>query len=201
MPLTLLTVLVGLLGCEKGEDTAGGDTQPVVVDPCELDSITIELGTGEDEYLPLSDGDTLEMVRGPQSGWHFILAFLAYQSEEIMWYEVAGYDVATGELVCQHGTAPVNQRLEAQDECRGTYRNIYCYALTPMADALVDGDCDTPPETLVDRELRFELQYRDDTDRSATDQLFVIAAPDPDDRTDCHEETIGDTGDTGDTGD
>jgi len=197
MPLTsaLFAALVSLSGCGKGADTA--DTQPVVTDPCELDGITVELGTGEEDYVPLEDGDTLTMVHGPQLGWHFITALQAYQSEEIMWYEVSGYDVETGELVCQHGTAPVNQRLEAVDECRGTFLNIYCYTLIPMADALVDGDCDTPPETLVDRELRFELQFRDETDRSAADELLVIAAPDSDDRTDCHEETISDTGDTG----
>ena len=32
----------------------------------------IELGSGELEWLPLSDGDDLEVIYGPQGGYHFL---------------------------------------------------------------------------------------------------------------------------------
>jgi hypothetical protein len=37
---------------------------------------TFQLGTGESDFAPLSDGADLEMSRGAQGGCHFTLAFL-----------------------------------------------------------------------------------------------------------------------------
>jgi len=32
----------------------------------------VELGTGEIEFLPLEDGETLEIIQGPQGGFHLL---------------------------------------------------------------------------------------------------------------------------------
>jgi hypothetical protein len=45
---------------DEGEDTSIPDLPP-----------QIEIGTGETEFEPLEDGDTIYIVYGPQGGYHF----------------------------------------------------------------------------------------------------------------------------------
>jgi hypothetical protein len=45
----------------------GGDDEPVVEGPPR-----IELGTGESSFESLSDGDEIEVVLGPQGGFHLV---------------------------------------------------------------------------------------------------------------------------------
>lgn len=56
MPLSLIAVV--WLGCT---DDPG---PPVVLDP------GLELGTGNDEYVEVSDGDEMIVILGPQGGYH-----------------------------------------------------------------------------------------------------------------------------------
>ncbi|MCB9793733.1 MAG: hypothetical protein H6741_13525 [Alphaproteobacteria bacterium] len=57
MPLLLI-----LLGCAD----SAVDTAPVVLDPA------LELGTGEIEWAPLVDGQELNVIQGPQGGFHVL---------------------------------------------------------------------------------------------------------------------------------
>jgi hypothetical protein len=62
--LEILTLL--LLGCGEVEEGA-----------CVTRSdATFQLGTGQDAFVPLSDGSELRMTRGTQGGCHLTLAFL-----------------------------------------------------------------------------------------------------------------------------
>ncbi|MBT8493344.1 MAG: hypothetical protein KJO07_09835 [Deltaproteobacteria bacterium] len=56
----LALALVVLLGC-------GGDDEPVIEGPPR-----VELGSGESSFEPLVDGDEIEVVLGPQGGYHLV---------------------------------------------------------------------------------------------------------------------------------
>ena len=56
-----LMALIGLCGCPGRDDE---DTT------CPTLDTTVELGTGVDTFVPLSDGDPLPFERGPQGGYH-----------------------------------------------------------------------------------------------------------------------------------
>lgn len=58
----LLGALALAMGC-KGEPD-GEDTVPKLPP-------MVEIGTGETEFVPLEDGDTIYIVYGPQGGYHF----------------------------------------------------------------------------------------------------------------------------------
>lgn len=53
-----------------------GDTDPQASVPTGCDDPTprIDLGTGQDAFVPLTDGDELAMVAGPQGGHHVLAA-------------------------------------------------------------------------------------------------------------------------------
>lgn len=56
-----LMALIALCGCPGRDDE---DTS------CPTLETTVELGTGVDTFIPLSDGDPLPFERGPQGGYH-----------------------------------------------------------------------------------------------------------------------------------
>jgi len=53
-----ILILLALIGCS--DDAVVGDAR-------------IELGTGTVEFEPLADGTSLEVVAGPQGGFHFVV--------------------------------------------------------------------------------------------------------------------------------
>ncbi len=71
----LLMTLVGCAGDTTGSDTdvtgdtADTDTDTVVGD-CTDGGIALEVGSGELAFEALSSGDGVNMVHGPQGGWH-----------------------------------------------------------------------------------------------------------------------------------
>lgn len=64
--LTALALTLALAGCSGGKDTGPTDDTGTVpkLDPA------LELGTGDIEFVPIADGDTVFVVFGPQGGYH-----------------------------------------------------------------------------------------------------------------------------------
>lgn len=63
----LIGALTSLVGCPPpSEPDAGfvGDAGPP----------SLSVGTGESTFVPLVEGDALELVHGPQGGWHVIVS-------------------------------------------------------------------------------------------------------------------------------
>ncbi len=73
-------------GTSDSDDGGDGDGDPG--DPCTPgDAPTLVIGTGEVAYAPLADGETIELVRGPQGGVHTLIALHAEDidaSEEVL---------------------------------------------------------------------------------------------------------------------
>src|SRR6185436_3266908 len=61
-------MLLALLACAGTEDAAG-DGAPL---DCEAGEASADIGTGEYEWVDLSEGDDVTMVHGPQGGWHIL---------------------------------------------------------------------------------------------------------------------------------
>jgi len=62
--------------------------------PTEPTEARLELGTGTARFLPIADGDALEMVHGAQGGWH---VWVSLRTE--------GITQGTGSLEIEHGPA------------------------------------------------------------------------------------------------
>jgi len=188
------------------DDTAtetGGTTDTSPVGPCDTDDMSINLGTGESGYEPVEEGGTIDLFFGEQGGWHFFGGFEIYQSNQIVTFEVAGYDVETGAKVCQHGDSPLQVALVPsptdEAECRQIYYQVYCYILCPMDEALVDGACDNPNEVLPDRDIRFEVNVTDLDGKIGSDTLNFKAGAETSNPTECIDDGVcsGTSSDTG----
>ncbi len=57
-----------LIGCGEGDPGKGGGGN---TDPCKAsDDLELEVGTGATEFVELSSGGELELIHGPQGGYH-----------------------------------------------------------------------------------------------------------------------------------
>src|SRR5690349_18644648 len=77
--LGVLAALVGCGGAPDGDSDSGSPTNGG--DACASGDIAVDVGTGDDAYVPLADGDTVTMVHGPQGGWHVETGGLVTNSE------------------------------------------------------------------------------------------------------------------------
>ncbi len=97
--------LVGALGLVAA-CTDGGD--PLA--NCPDESLTLELGTGANDYEPVGDGDTLEIIAGNQGGYHVDASGLVGplpQSVQV-----------TGTLTTLAPNAPKDQRVVASGQAQ-----------------------------------------------------------------------------------
>jgi hypothetical protein len=78
--LVAFSAALFLAACSGGDDDGdpivpedGGAPHPDVVENT-CDGVEFELGSGLRTYIPVSDGDTVYLYRGPQAGYHIYLS-------------------------------------------------------------------------------------------------------------------------------
>ncbi len=177
---------LGLLGlaaaCGDKAGPATQDTGPppdtavvcVEEDPCLCEPPALQVGTGDDTFSPLSDGDPVMMVHGPQGGWHMLGSVRVHHTTDIVRIHFviateAGVVVADNQL---------NVLLVAEPDCAGSYPGMYAYI---DVSELVDGDLDTPPELLAYASLDMTATVVDQDGREVTETVRIVATPDPSD--------------------
>lgn len=81
-------------------DTDVADTDsPPDVNPCGALVPVVTLGTGAAGYTVLSDGDSLEMTKGVQAGWHFWMAVSVQNSPQYVVIEHSITRLSDGSLL------------------------------------------------------------------------------------------------------
>ncbi len=94
----LSLVALSLVGCGGGEGSDAAVVPPDAACPLDGAGVTpwIVLGTGDTSFVSLADGDDLELVHGPQGGYHLLttaLLGLAVSPEaHVLRYDVSGAD-------------------------------------------------------------------------------------------------------------
>jgi len=159
------TDTVGTIDSELWPDTAP---------PCFQHLPTLAVGTGIDAYSPLTDGEPLMMVHGPQDGWHMVGALTACHLPELISVRLMITDVPSAETVSD--VSYYVALTETQEVCCASVHNLYGYL---NVDGLVQGEADTPPELLAGHELDVQLQASSSRGREVTSTVRVQAALDP----------------------
>jgi len=171
---TWAAVMLLWTACGEGSDT--GTASPDSGAPeegCAASPASIDVGTGADAFVALSDGDPVVMVHGPQGGWHLLGSVRTHNMTPVVRIRF--------EVVVEDGGAVVaDNSLYVQTlpdgECGGVYPGMYAYL---MVDALADGDADTPPELLAYETLLFRAEVEDQDGRTAEAEVRITATPDP----------------------
>jgi len=177
VPLTrsLRCAALALLVVACGEEgPAGTDAGPAGFDAGDAPPM-VELGTGETEFVPLTEGQELEYIRGPQNGFHFFGSM-----------RVSGVDPGNPDDLSD----PRNPTTEFQ-VFRGAERvdlmaSRYVQGLDPATGAdghamigrLVILDNDEVP-TLEGEMVRITVTVTDADGTSVSDERTIVAIPHP----------------------
>lgn len=159
-------------------DTATvGDTgvQVGIIDPiCRCEAPTLAIGTGMESYEPVEEGADVQMVHGPQGGWHVLSAVQITNTRNVVEMVARVYDVETETPV----TSELVYRVQLVNDggCVGSFPNMYLYL---DVSALVDGERDTPPELLSCRQVRVSVCASDTGGRALCEEKVVRVLPDP----------------------
>lgn len=71
----------------------------------------IRLGFGVTRFCHVPDGEDVELIMGPQGGWHVDVAVEIFELEPMdMWLRIRGYDADTGDEV----TLPIDRLLSSR---------------------------------------------------------------------------------------
>lgn len=169
-----------LLGCPGDDDVvqdAGpgvdapgtdGGSPPADAPGVDADAFVaprLEIGTGLVEFIEVAEGDDVELVAGPQGGWHVDVAIRLYGMNPMdMTLEIHGFDDATDEQL----TVPIRRILTMR---RVRDQGDHFLRLGDQAVFMV-----LSPEEAVARDLRLEVRAvpAEGEGASATKVVHVI---------------------------
>ena len=57
---------------QQQRDSGGSDIEDPTDQPCAVDDPIMEMGTGEEEFVAITDGDAIEVIHGTQDGHHIL---------------------------------------------------------------------------------------------------------------------------------
>ncbi len=182
MLVLLLTVACGERDSGKSESSETCDTgdtgiQVGVIDPeCRCEESTVTIGSGVEAYEPVQDGSCLQMVHGPQGGWHLPGALLVGNTRNVV--EI----LAWAEWQDQRITDELSYRVQLVPgelgTCEGSFPNMFLYLTSKYID-----DELRPPEIIACEEVTITMCVDDTGGNASCGDLTVIVAPDPDDVT------------------
>jgi hypothetical protein len=146
------------------------DEPPPPDEPCDL---FVQVGEGEVYFRPLASFDEVEMVHVPQGGWHVVWSVMVSGTEPTAQLHGTLTDLDSGVLVSD---ITYNVALDVVDACIGESIGQYGYL---DVSGLASGSLDTPPELLAGHTLQLRVVATDFLGTTASDDVLVIAVPDP----------------------
>lgn len=165
-------------GDPKPDDTGGPDPEPddtgdVEPLPCEEREPSIEIGTGDVTFEPLSENEPVVMVHGPQGGWHMLGSVRTHSMHNVIEVHFTVTDLESSVVVADNR---YRVAVVEDGDCTGYYPGMYGYL--NVAD-LVTEHASRPPEVLGYKIVQMRMEVVDYEGRSVTETLMVTAQPDP----------------------
>jgi hypothetical protein len=200
-PVPILSCLLAVTACTKGGDSPPADSSgrddtaqehpssdtgdgPDPDVPCGEGEPSITLGTGAELFEPLTAGDPVTMVHGPQGGWHILGSLSARHTHPVVDISYTIDSLTHGERVSMNQDRVL---LRESEDCTGTFVGMYGYLLgLPGEDSENPDDLDIP-NLLGGLPLQLNMMVTDLNGVELTAHIEVLAALDPADM-------AGDTG-------
>lgn len=146
-------------------DTSESVTTPPACKDVQTTPSLLEIGTGETTFIPLDDGDVLDMVHGEQGGYHVPLAAHACGVGESASLHYLGL-LETGEDIVN---ISIFMPWQPDETCCATILDVYGYIF------LYDSSL-SPPD-LAGQSLFLDLELLDSTGATLRDDLRVVLGP------------------------
>ena len=136
--------------------------------PCEDKTPRIEIGTGELDFEVLEDGAALEIIHGPQGGWHLVGSVQAlYLTSPVHIH----YEIFNAEGV-RVSDSTFYVGLVFPDQCMTYYPGMYGILDISGMDL---PSSTTPPDVLAGTSVRLRMEVTDYKNVSVHDEVWVDA--------------------------
>lgn len=156
-------VLCACLALAACGDDGPSDDGVDAGDPADLGGEPrVEIGTGVTTFVPIEDGDDVELVNGPQGGWHVDVTLRLYQVDpQELTMRIEGYDVESGASV----GIPIERILT---ERRVQRQEDHWLRVGDQLIFAIEG-----PEEVIDTDVRVEARITTPEGASATAEKVV----------------------------
>ncbi len=185
-----LSCLVLLAACTKGDDMSPADTpgsddtgqhqplpdtgeEPDPDVPCGEGEPSIILGTGAEVFEPLTAGDSVTMVHGPQGGWHILGSLSARHIHPVVDISYTIDSPTHDERVSMNEYRVL---LRESEDCTGIFVGMYGYLVGLPGEEFEDIYI---PDLLGGLPLHLNMSVTDLNGVELTAQIEVIAQLDP----------------------
>ncbi len=120
-----------LLGCSGSEakyaQTDTGEPPSEPAEPCLVDTMRVELGTGEFAFEPLAAGEPIDVIHGTQDGHHILGSVRIHNVTEIATIHYTITTVETGERISDQVYRLRLEALPGSGGCAGQAVGMYGY--------------------------------------------------------------------------
>ncbi|HHO54514.1 MAG TPA: hypothetical protein ENK18_27495 [Deltaproteobacteria bacterium] len=159
---------------ETGTTETGSTTETGTPGPCALPSL--QIGNGAEEHIPLSDDDTVVVVKGDQGGWHIDVSGLVGGTTGIISVLPTVTRISDG-LQLAGDQPPTYLALVDTGACEGEFSGVRAFIDDPvLTGSYEEFICTLGGEAL---ELRVEIEDLKAPGSIASGTVRVIAANDP----------------------
>lgn len=171
---------------DETNETDETDETDGPTDPCRTSPAVLTIGTGEawDEFTKLTAGQDLEMVNGPQGGWHLTVAVELEHVGEFAIIEVRIVDVESGTVVTSDDPFRFNALLTPVAgpgqpwTCEG--RHVNMTAVLDFGNVGAVENEEDPWLRLCGNDVRIEVRVLDpQLTVLGSGSVEVVAQPDP----------------------
>lgn len=156
--------------CDTSDTGDTGLQVGVIEGACRCEDPLVAIGEGLDHFVAPVEGECLQMVHGPQGGWHLPAAVLATNTRNVVsilaWAETEGVRM-TDELTYRVQLVP-------EDTCEGSFPNMYLYLTAKHT-----GSEDNPAELFSCKEAVITMCVEDTGGNAVCGERTVLVAPDP----------------------
>ncbi len=155
-------------GSADGSSDASRDGSPADSDTPDVNidapsGPAVILGTGITSFIPVENGDEMEMVMGPQGGWHVDLAYRLYNMDPMdMRVSIEGTDIDSGEAL----TVPLSRVLTIR---RVADRGDHFLRVGDQAVFRIN-----MPDEAIGKRLRLDIEVMSVDEEVASDTIEVV---------------------------
>jgi len=136
-------------------------------DRCADAAPSLRLGTGDVALEPLDPGATVDLVHGPQGGWHLLVSVGATGTADAVHLGLQLTELASQQLVAD---SAYDLLLVRDTACEGLAIGLFAYLDTSAIDPDRAAD-----EVLSGAELRLDVALRDADGLVLSDSVTVVA--------------------------
>lgn len=174
LPTAAALFVLVTIGCSSDSGPNSGDSgaadSGASEAACSSGEAAVDLGTGDDSFEPLEDGDPVNVINGPQGGQHVVGSVHTFNMTSVATVQLT-IQRAEDDSYVSDQTYRLQFLEEDAEQCEWTYLGLFAYL---GFVSLAEDDAD-----FLWKDAIMRIEVTDDNGRTATDEIVVVPELEP----------------------